>query len=257
MLTSWMLFPWLMAQHYIATKAMADTIRQTSLFTLFKGVYTPQVTAGYVQSGSFLAILFLEAPFFCAFFFRKATELHNRRQQLSKTDCRLCYWLTVLCDTLGSIGVVANVQIASVYLFYCGLILIVSPAYTIIEVSLKMTYTGTFLLVIFILIQTVSACFRRKCSLAGTVKGVAWLLLSLLCVTINNSLQGLKEFEDSSSDATFHAVLRSLVPSVIIGIYGYVVRKMLYQKMKKEVERAEKEDQELEPLVKKEADALS
>ena len=152
---------------------------------------------------------------------------------------------------------VANVQIASVYLFYCGLILIVSPAYTIIEVSLKMTYTGTFLLVIFILIQTVSACFRRKCSLAGTVKGVAWLLLSLLCVTINNSLQGLKEFKDSSSDATFHAVLRSLVPSVIIGIYGYVVRKMLYRKMKKEVERAEKEDQELEPRVKKEADALS
>ena len=88
MLASWMLLPWLTAQHYIATKAMADTIRQNRLFTLFEDVYTPQVTAGYVQSGSFLAILFLEAPFFCAFFFRKATELHNRRQHLSKTDCK-------------------------------------------------------------------------------------------------------------------------------------------------------------------------
>ena len=99
MLASWMLFPWLMAQHYIATKAMADTIRQNSLFILFKGVYTPQVTAGYVQSGSFLVILFLEAPFFCGFFFHKATELHNRRQQLSKTDCRLYSAVSVWWQT--------------------------------------------------------------------------------------------------------------------------------------------------------------
>ena len=76
------------------------------------------MTAGYVQFGSFLAILLLEATFLFVFFFRKSTDLHNRKQQLSKTDCRLCYWIRVLCDTLGGIGVVAAVQMASVYLFY-------------------------------------------------------------------------------------------------------------------------------------------
>ena len=143
MLASWVLLPWSMVHFYMVTKEMAEAVQEKRPLTLFPDAYSPQVTAGYAQLGSFLAILLLEAPFLCVFFLRKATELHNKRQQLSKTDCRLCYWFTVLCDTLGGIGVVAAVQIASVYLFYCGLIFIVSPVYIIVQLSSKLTYIGT------------------------------------------------------------------------------------------------------------------
>ena len=127
MLASWVLLPWAMVHFYMVTKEMAEAVQEKRPLTLFPDVYSPQVTAVYAQLGSFLAILLLEAPFLCVFFLRKATDFHNRRQQLSKTDCRLCYWFTVLCDTLGGIGVVAASQITSEYLFFSALYLTVSP----------------------------------------------------------------------------------------------------------------------------------
>ena len=260
MLASWILFLWMMAQLYIVIGAMADIIEERNLlFKPFHDLYSQQVTLGKIQFGSFLAILLLEAPFLCVFFFHKFTDLHNRKQ-LSKTACHLCYWIRVLCDTLGGIGVVAAAQITSVYLFYCVLLLIVRPTYTILLVSLRVSYTTISVIVIFLLIQSVSSCFRKKCSLVGTVKGVAILMLSVLCVTINGNLRGFGQdslFADNSSDYTFYTLMRSLVASAIIGMYGYAARKMLYQKMKKEVERAEKEEMELMPFVKKEAGTLS
>ena len=261
MLTLWGMFLWMMAQYYIVIKAMDNAIKEERVFRQIQDIYSEQVILSKAQFGSFLAILLLEAPFLCVFFLRKATELHNRRQQLSKTDCRLCYWFTVLCDTLGGIGVVAAVQIASVYLFYCGLMFIVSPVYIIVQLSLKLAYIGTTLFVTFVFIQIVSTCFstcfRKKCSPAGVVKGVVIFLLLLLNITINDSFRSLQPFEDNSSDDTLHAVLRSLVSSVLIGICGYVARRTLYQRMKKEVESAEEKHPELEPLVQKGIDTRS
>ena len=126
--------------------------------------------------------------------------------------------------------------------------------------SLNVTYTATGVAVIFFLIQSVSSCLRKKCSLVGIVKGVAIFMLSVLCVSINENLRGFGQdtlFAENSSDYTFYSVMRSLVASVIIGMYGYAARKMLYQKMKKEVERAEREETELVPFVKKEVGTLS
>ena len=258
-LTLWIVFLWMMVQVYIVIEGMADIIEEKKLFRQFHDLYSQQVTLSKIQFGSFLAVLLLEAPILFVFFFRKSTDLHNRKQQLSKTDCCMCYWIRILCDTLGGIGVVAAVQMASVYLFHCVLLLIVVPTYTIVQVSTKVAYTAIGVIVVFLLIQSVSSCFRRKCSLVGIVKGVAILMLSVLCVTINEILQAFGRdtpFAHSSSDYTFYAVMRSLVAS-IIGMYGYAARKMLYQKMKKEVERAEKKETELVPFVKKEAGTLN
>ena len=257
MLTLWIVFPWMMVQLYIVIERMADIIEEKKLFRQFHDLYSQQVTLSKIELGSFLAILLLEAPFLFVFFFRKSIDLHNRKQQLSKTDCRLCYWIRVLCDTLGGIGVVAAAQIISVYLFHCVLLLIVVPTYTIVQVSLKVAYTSIGVIIIFLLIQSVSSCIRKKCSLVGTAKGVAVLMLSVLVVTINLQTFGCDTpFAHNSSDYTFYTVMRSLVVSVIIGMYGYAARKTLYQKMKKEVERAEKEDTELVLLVKQEAGTL-
>ena len=64
MLASWILLPLMTVQFYTTTKGMAVAIQENVLFTLFKDIYTLQVTAGYVQFGSILAILLPEAPFF-------------------------------------------------------------------------------------------------------------------------------------------------------------------------------------------------
>ena len=85
MLASWVLLPWAMVHFYMVTKEMAETVQEKRPLTHFPDIYSPQVTAVYAQLGSFLAILLLEAPFLCVVFLHKATDLHNKRQQLSKT----------------------------------------------------------------------------------------------------------------------------------------------------------------------------
>ena len=247
MLTSWVLLPLGMVLFYITSKDMDKAVQEVRLLKIFQDVYSPQVTAGYVQLGSFLVILLLEAPFFCVFFHRKATDLHNRRQQLSKTDCRLCYWFTVLCDTLGGIGVVGAVQIASVYLFYSTLYLIVLPTLVLVWVSTFVANIVSFLVCLMIVLYMFSSCCKT-CSLGRIIKGLTFILLGLLCIAINYYLIEQVERDKQASHDTIHGLLKSLVSSVIIGMYGYAAKRLVFSK--KEVEGEEgRENQEIEPLM--------
>ena len=248
MLISLIVLFWLMVLFYKINKAMAEAVHKERLFTLFQDFYTPQVTTAYVQWGSFLAILFLEAPVLCVFLFRKATDLHNRRQQLSKTNCHLCYWITVLCDTLGGVGVVAAIQIASVYLFYSALYSTISPTIAIAWVSNSLAIVASLLMFTTMLMQMVSSCCKTR-SFGRIIKGLASLLLGLLCIAISGYLTMQVKSDKQASHDTIRGLLRSVVSSVIIGIYGYTVKRMLFQR--KEVEGAERENQELEPLINK------
>ena len=250
MLTLWIVFFFLIVQFYTATKAMADTVQKETAFTLFHDIYSPQVTVGYTQWGSFLAILFLEAPILCIFFFRKSTDLHNRRQQLSSIDSRLCYWFAVLCDTLGGIGVVAAVQIASVHLFYSALYLTVSPILALASISKFVAYMTVLLACTTMLMQMVTSLCCKTCSVGRIIKGLAFLLLGLFCIAINSYLVNQMRDKDYNNNA-FNGVLISVVPSVIIGIYGYTMKRLLHQK--KDVEGTEEDKQELEPLIKRES----
>ncbi len=246
MLISWVLLPWAMVHFYMVTKEMAEAVQEKRPLALFPDLYSPQVTAGYAQLGSFLAILLLEAPFLCVFFLRKATDLHNRRQQFSKTDCRLCYWFTVLCDTLGGIGVVAASQITSVYFFYCALYLTVLPTLIVAWMSNFAAIIASSLLCITILLHMLSfSCMT--CSFGKITKGLAFLLLGLLCMAINYYLlQQVKRDKQASHDG-INNLLRSVVSSIVIGTYGYAVKRYLFQR--KGVEGTERGNQELEPLI--------
>ena len=161
MLASWVLFLWMVLHFYRTTKVASDVVREEKPVSLFQDIYTPQVTSGYVQFGSFLTILLAEAPFLFVYFFRKFTDLHIRKQQLSKTKCHLCYWIRVLCDTLGGIGVVAAVQIASVYIFYTALFLTVSPIFTIAWVLNGIAYITVVNVCAMMLLEMATSCCKH------------------------------------------------------------------------------------------------
>ena len=213
MLTSWILLLCLMVHFYTMTREMEDDDQEKRAL-IFPDIYTAQVIAGYAQWGSFLAILLIAAPFFFVFFFRKSTDLHNGKQQLSKTDCRLCYWIRVLCDTFGAIGVVAA-QIISVYLVYSTLYLIVSPIFTIAWVLILAGYILVGIVCTTMLLEMVSFC-RKTCSFDRTTKGLAFLLLGLLCITINSCLVAQLKGNKQGNHNSIHDLLTSLVSSVIV-----------------------------------------
>ena len=235
----------MIVQFYTVTREMKDVVQKDILLALFKDIYTPQVTVGYVQWGSFLAILLLEAPFLFVFFFHKSTDLHNRKQQLSKTDCRLCYWIRVLCDTLAGIGVVAAVQMALVNLFYNALNLTVSPIFAIAWVFGLVAYILVGIVYLALLLEMVSSCCKT-CSFGRVSKGLAFLLLGLLCLTVNYYVVGQLRVDKYNNYGTFRGLLSSLVSSAVIGLYGYIVKGLLYQK--EDVDRDEREITATTPL---------
>ena len=249
MLTSWILFLGMTVHFYSVTSKMEDAVQEENPLSLFPDIYTPQVTAGYVQWGSFLAILLLEAPFFFVFFFHKSTDLHNRKPQLSKTDCHLCYWTRVLCDTLGGIGVVAAVQIISVYLFYIALNLTVLPIFTIAWIINDSAYILVAIVCVTILFQMLSSCCKT-CSLGRATKGLTFLLLGLLCFAINYYVVQQLRCDKQGSHNSIRGLLTSLVSSVIVGIYGYIVKRLLCQK-KEGVGGESRENLESTPLTQK------
>ena len=249
MLVSLILLPLLIVHFYTTTQEMANIVQHERLLTLFQDVYAPQVTAGYVEWGSFLAILFLEVPFLFVFFLFKAIHLHRRKQQLSKTDCQLCYWIRVLCDTFGGNGVVAVVQLLSVYLFYCALYLIVSPIFTIAWVSSIAACILIVIVCITMLQQMVCSCCKA-CSFERIIKGLAFLLLGLLCTVINFYVVKQLKGDEQNTFSTIHDLPISLVSSVVTGMYGYIVKKLLFQK-KGDISREEIKDIESAPLIQK------
>ena len=250
MLASWVLFLWMILHFYTTTKVASDVVREKKTVSLFQDIYTPQVTAGYAQFGSFLAILLFEAPFLIVYFFCKFTDLHNRKQQLSKTNCHQCYWITVLCDTFGGIGVVAAVQIASVYIFYIALFLTVSPIFTIVWVMNVIAYITVGIVCAMMLLEMVSSCCKT-CSFERIFKGLAFLLLGMLCIALNYYAVKQVRGDKQNNHNSICDLLTSLVSSVIIAIYGYIVKKLLYRK-KEGVGMKEKEILESAPLIQKE-----
>ena len=229
---------------------MKDVVQKDILLALFQDIYSPQVTVGYVQFGSFLAILLLEAPFLFVFFFHKSTDLHNRKQQLFKTDCHLCYRIRVLSDTLSGIGVVAAAQMASVYLFYIALNMIVSPIFAIAWVFILAAYIIVSIVYIAMLLEMVSSCCNA-CSFGRVSKGLAFLLLGLLCLTVNYYAVRQLRVDKHNNYSTICGLLSALVSLVVIGLYGYIVKKLLYQKEDVDREKREITCTEITPLNQK------
>ena len=144
-------------------------------------------------------------------------------------------------------GVVAAAQITSVYLFYSALFLIVSPIFTIAWVSNVAALILVGIVYTTMLLEMVSSCCKT-CSFDRTIKGLAFLLLGLLCIIVSTYLVAQLKDDKQSSHNSIRDLLTSLASSVIIGIYGYIAKKLLYQK-KKGIGGEEHESLESTPLI--------
>ena len=143
---------------------------------------------------------------------------------------------------------VAAAQFLSVYLFYNALFLIVSPTFTIAWVSCIASFILVATVCTAMLLEVVGSCCKT-CLLGRIIKGLAFLLLGLLCFAINYyAVKQLRDTEQHYSNA--RGLLSSLVSSVVTGLYGYVVKKMLFQ-WKEDVGREETKTLEWAPLIQK------
>ena len=162
----------------------------------------------------------------------KITDYHIRR----------CYHILLPPPYSASYNiVVAAAQITSVYLFHPLLYLTVSIACTIFHNSLTVADVGTMFMC-FVLLQQLVTTASCKCStlFEKGMKCFTVLLLGIIYLGINNYFRPQLDPERQYTAGVAQRVLGSVVSSIIIGVYGYAVRKMLCRKMK-EVERAARE----------------
>ena len=70
----------------------------------------------------------------------------------------------------------------------------------------------------------------KTCSFERIFKGLAFLLLGMLCIALNYYAVKLVRDDKQSNHNSIRDLLTSLVSSVIIAIYGYIMKKLLYRK---------------------------
>ena len=70
----------------------------------------------------------------------------------------------------------------------------------------------------------------------------------MLCITINYYVVKQLKGDEQTTYSTIRDLPTSLVSSVVTGIYGYIVKKLLFQK-KGDISREEMEDVESAPLI--------
>ena len=88
----------------------------------------------------------------------------------------------------------------------------------------------------------------KLCSFGKIIKGLAFFLLGMLCITINYYVVKQLKGDEQTTYSTIRDLPTSLVSSVVTGIYGYIVKKLLFQK-KGDISREEMEDVESAPLI--------
>ena len=145
---------------------------------------------------------------------------------------------------------VAAVQIASVYIFYIALFLTVSPIFTIVWVMNTIANITAGTVCVMMLLEMVSSCCKT-CSFHRIFKGLAFLLLGMLCIALNYYAVEQVRDDKQSNHNSIRDLLTSLVSSVIIAIYGYIMKKLLYEK-KEGVGMEGNEILESAPLTQKE-----
>ena len=91
--------------------------------------------------------------------------------------------------------------------------------YTIAFLSSGAAYIVIFFVCTTMLLEMVSSCCKI-CLIERIIKGLAFLLLGLLCLTVNYYVVRQLRVDKHNNYSMFRGLLSSLVSSVIIGLYG-------------------------------------
>ena len=248
MVASWVMSILLFVQFFQTYRHFQLALDTHPTLKAFRDFFSLQVLFGYFQLATFTVVILIEVPALLVICHKMKKPPKQISTVLPSSRCdKLSSLLTYVLGTFGCIGIVLYVQIQSVFLVHMVIFCLFYPMDSIMNVTKTLTVV-VMLIFLFVLLQKgVIDCGKRKCS-GGTVLNtsiilIAWMITALV-------LQVFFEMYLKPPPASFNTgtILNSLFSSAVLGAMGYIFKKVIYQKVKKEMSTA-KSDPERQPLV--------
>ena len=211
----------------------------------YKDFFKLQAIFGYVHFAIFLTVFLIEAPFLCSVFYKMNKPVNTNDQK------RKCAITKVMIATLGHMGIVFFIQILTVSMFYLAVFMFVDPLHGIILLSRGILHIA-LLFSILTLLQ-VMLLEKRKCVCSCT--SIEKVLIVVMASTTAYCVFGFWESvfyhtKHNEIESTFKMdnIVHSIASSILLGVYGYICKKVIYQRVKRELDTARSES-EMKPLI--------
>ena len=211
----------------------------------YEDFFKLQAIFGYVHFAIFLTVFLFEAPFLCSVFYKMDEPVNLNHQK------RKCAIIKVMMGTLGHMGIVFFIQMLTVGMFYLAVFMFVVPLHGFILLS-RGILNITILFSILTLFQ-VMFLEKRKCVCSCTC--IVKVLIVVMAGTTAYCVLAFWESvfyrtKHNEIESTFNTenIVHSIASSVLLGVLGYICKKVIYQRVKRELDTARSES-ERQPLI--------
>ena len=248
MITSWLVGILLFVQYFIIFRRFDEAIDTNPTFHAHRDFFKTQTLLMYIQFGYFVAVFLAELPCLWMFFYKmEFTTIASKSKCGRGTEFKLGLEHTL--NTFGYIGIVLYTQIQSVYVMYLAVYSFVRP-FDCFVIATQITIGMFAVVFIQTVIQFYAFSIRRgRCwvhiyNLITVLFVATTLMLFLLCMCY----LWTKSKPQSGKIFNWDTIVNSVFSFILLGAMGYIFKKLIYQKARKELDTA-KSDPERQPLV--------
>ena len=194
----------------------------------------PDVVLYFGLLGVEMAVILIEFPFICSYFW-KSPLTHDAHESRPGLSC--LQKLKKAAKSVGWMGIVSFCQLSSAMLCYMVIFLFINPLYTITRMGNTVLFIAFFALLFALCsnTRTCSLCTRQKCH-------KYFLVVMILLVTGSMSFLAFKvlpePFTDHAdqTDALVTGLISSAVSSVVLAVFGYIFKTLVWDQITREVQ---------------------
>ena len=203
--------------------------------TFLYEILMPDVVLCVTLFGVEMAVILIELPFICAYFWKSPVV---RDVYVTKTGPPGLLKLRKAAESMGWMGIVVFCQMSSVLLCYMVMFLFIDPLYTITRMGVTaMVMLFTAVLSLYFGLSCANCCSCASCTSQKCHK--YFLVIMVLFVATSISFLTLKVLPDPFTDypdSMVTGVLSSVASSAMLALFGYICKKLVWNRITQEVQ---------------------
>ena len=253
-ITSWIVSMQLFAQHFLITYYVEGFIEHEPFLQHFQDFFKMQTKLLYAQFISFCTVAIIEFPPLLIISSQIYIKLNSESTAFLNVQLRYNKALIIVkvaIFSLGFIGIILYIQIQLVFTFNALIFLLIEPLFVMwklandAEQMLLAILTLTHLQIFIINVRKRRQCLISLIRLFITIlSGTAIFLIMGLLHSIRNQIELVHYGEGLSITSTTN----SIFSSIILAIVGYIFKKVIFQRVRKEM-KAGRSEPERQPLI--------
>ena len=245
MIVLWMGTILYLMQYYRTISCFDQNIDTNPNSHAYKDFFKLHAIIGYVQFAIYVTVFLIETPFLGSVIYKinEPAKMNHHKKKFTI--------IKVMIATFGHMGIVFFIQTLTVSMFYVAVFIFVAPLHGIILLSRGILHIA-ILFSILTLFQ-VMLLEKRKCVCSCTP--IVKVLIVLMVGTTAYCVLGFwgsvfHHTQNSETETTFKMddIVHSIASSLLLGVLGYICKKVIYQRVKKEMDTARSES-ERQPLL--------